>query len=820
MWTRAHLRDSEAPGGNAGDGPSRWPRLRPFLSLLAFSFGVRALLLIALGSHLPVGFDEIGYLQRAIAWQEILDGPGDLHIPDQALRDRAYGLGRWPPLHTFWMGLALVLAGGNLAAARWAVLLLSALTTPVVYGLGRELGPPRAATAAALLHALYPAFLAYSHLLWSESTFLLLLLISVWAALRSLRSTDGKVTTACALAAGFTMGLALLTRAAGLGMAIALPAWLALLGKRWRAATLCALTTLAVIAPWQLHLMAREGRGVLLSSQGGYNLLLGNNPWVPDGLGSSWAHPESKQQLEAAMEQEAERQSLGLDQAARALAMAEIRARPLAAASRALERLRMLWTPEVFPLRHLLHGLYPPTSPGKARILLAASTLTYLLLLTLVARGWRDTRPLGRSLILTLVVAGCIPSLMTIGMSRLHLPMLALLLPIAGVGATRPWGDRPWKWQPWALLGAFLLLTLPAWPLAANYYLRSSSHYAPLLTRIDSLLGQETLLNDRIELRRFDDFDETVRVRLLSPGSFADGSKRQAWKEGVRRRELIVWSPPGARLELVLSTKDRRWRLDPIVPEAWQRWQATEHPGIAWRWGGGEIDPRWGRWPDEEPPGPVLGLRSPSHAAPSRELDIVLEWSGAADLEQDAVAYSVALDRSAIGVCPTGKASPGRSRRFPDRVEGRWFAHACAVDKDGRWGPVTTAGPFVIDRSSPKIIDHELLRDGRAAQLRLQLSEPTFGTEHQKAFRLLAAGEDGKLETRNCSRRTEGDDLGMGWPKAAASSDLRTLTLTLGELPEEGLLRLIPCAQRGLKDAVGHPMHPGESIDFRVRKGS
>lgn len=49
-----------------------------------------------------------------------------------------------------------------------------------------------------------------------------------------------------------------------------------------------------VLGPWQFKLFQYERLILPLSTSGGYNLYLGNNPWVHEGFGSSWGRPESR----------------------------------------------------------------------------------------------------------------------------------------------------------------------------------------------------------------------------------------------------------------------------------------------------------------------------------------------------------------------------------------------------------------------------------------------------------------------------------------------------------------------------------------------
>ncbi|MCP3957836.1 MAG: glycosyltransferase family 39 protein [bacterium] len=562
---------------------------RPLALLIAVSLAIRlGLCLAVVGADVPLLFDEADYFARALAWRQAAASLAAFEAPPAAALAGVYGHGHWPPFHPLLLGAGLTLGGPNVAVARLLTVLMSTLTTFLVYRFARELTSDRAAWTAAWLHALYPTFVAYSHYLWSETTYVCLLLAGLLATVR-LPAADGRRRLVGAAVAGLALGLAVLTRTAALPFLLVVPAWLWLASGRRRIAVpaIVLASGLGVILPWQAVLITHEDRFVPLSTLGGYNLALGNNPWVPSGMGSSWGHEESKARLRDALESSTNR---GDDwrAAGSSLALEEIRRRPGAALVRAIERLGMLWAPDLFPLRHLFHAVYPPVPPALAGWAALATLAAYLALLVLAVLGLKELRY--RSLLLALLAAGMIPPVLTIGMPRLHLPLLALLLPAAGAGlallTTR--GSRR-SWVAAGLIAVALALVLAgSLPGTVSTWLLPSSHYSPAVERADRLLGSRARFSDRVLLRRVGGTGE-LTVKLVARGlRFTDGSRQRQWTDGDGNQlRLDLFSTSNEPVEIEISSSAESIRLRPIATDAWRRWRSSGFGGVEVYWAGG-----------------------------------------------------------------------------------------------------------------------------------------------------------------------------------------------------------------------------------------
>lgn len=576
-------------------------RGRALTLLFVISLALRCLALAAVvRSEVPLLYDESSYFDRALALRDLLVAYSRSECPADELWNRAYGRGHWPPLHAILLAGGLVIGGSTVAAARCVSVLLSALTTPLVFRLGLALSTRRAAWAAAGIHLLYPTFIAYSHYLWSETTAIFCFLLALHLAIQAGEADRPRRRLQLAAGAGAACGLGALARAALLPCVLVVPVWLAARGgsRRSRAATSAAalIAGLIVLLPWQALAASQAGRFVPLTTLGGYNLALGNNPWVPAGYGSSWGHETSKTRLRAELVEIASRESISWEAAGYILAREEVLAHPVVFLRRAMERLQMLWAPDFFPLRHLFNAIYPPMPPSLVGFLSLLSVTAYLVLLTLSVCGLLSPAGLAhRSLIIALLVTGMLLPALTLGISRLHLPLLALLLPAAGHGLCMLLPPAQARARRVAILGtlAILPVTVATVPRLVALYLVPSSYYAPV---IDRFPGVDVTYSDRLVLRWSGGPASALRMRLLTPQTqWSDGNRERHWAVGPGAADLAltVWSRTDRpwELEVAATAGGRAVRLRPVTGSAWRTWQPTGIPGLEVQWAGGGPSP-------------------------------------------------------------------------------------------------------------------------------------------------------------------------------------------------------------------------------------
>lgn len=417
---------------------------------------VSGLLKVALALYfadLPPRFDE----------QEFLDFGRRVAAGEDPVPWRAPG-------YQWFVALGLRAAGGSAGGVRVLQALLSVATTWLVWRLGRRRFGERAAFAAATFVAFYPALVAFSHLLWTETLYAALIVLAFERTLAFEESRDLRA----AAAAGVASGLAALVRSSGLVLLAASLAWLLFRGRRHAApgAGILALVAVLVIAPWSFHASQRCGRLVLVDTNSGYNLWSGNNRYVPADLQGVWGvglpllngveegwgrrlqakglDPEFARALpfgEWRAEMPARWAEAGIDDISSPAAddrfreegLREILRDPVTFLARVPRRLAAFWSPDFFLPRHLLRDWYGAVPPALAATLLVlgwAAAAVPLLLGPAALLSCRSS-PIGSLAVAWLGVTLALHAA-TFGVSRMHEPLVPML--VLAVAAAR-WSD-------------------------------------------------------------------------------------------------------------------------------------------------------------------------------------------------------------------------------------------------------------------------------------------------------------------------------------------------------------------------------------------
>src|SRR5215510_7252989 len=126
--------------------PPRGPAAAPHPALVLFlvSLLVRlAFLVPVIATSMPPLLDEGPYYSRAVAIAHVIASWATGRAPDRLDLIAAYGAGVWPPLHSIVLAIPMAVLGASVAVARATVVLLSALTTPVLYALGARVSSRR-----------------------------------------------------------------------------------------------------------------------------------------------------------------------------------------------------------------------------------------------------------------------------------------------------------------------------------------------------------------------------------------------------------------------------------------------------------------------------------------------------------------------------------------------------------------------------------------------------------------------------------------------------------------------------------------------------
>jgi 4-amino-4-deoxy-L-arabinose transferase-like glycosyltransferase len=340
-----------------------------------------------------------------------------------------------PPVYPFLIALGRGAVG--LEPPRLSVGLLqigiSALSMTLLYLLASDLFDRRAGLVAAGMFGFYPTIAAHTHLLWSESFMLCLIIASLLTVERAQRSGRPLV----ALAAGGVLGLAALTRQymfwfipiASLWLAFSLaPARLAA-RQRTLAAALVLAGALVVVLPWTARNYRVHGEFLLIASNSWTPLFLENNTHP------EWSGPNSLLKFYKKYRgREFERERF-----AREYTLNFIRARmPTWVVDRIRVGLPALLSLEDFPLRHLRSGWYGEVSKGMRVAAVAAVTTSYVALLIAFSFGLVATRlNSARVLVLLFMFFAAALVLPFPVVTRYRLPLEALAIPFAAAWITR-----------------------------------------------------------------------------------------------------------------------------------------------------------------------------------------------------------------------------------------------------------------------------------------------------------------------------------------------------------------------------------------------
>ncbi|MCA9248607.1 MAG: glycosyltransferase family 39 protein [Planctomycetales bacterium] len=582
-------------------------------ALIGLSLAPRLITLIAFAHYdTPPVYDEGGYFLRA---QGAADTFTSLLTLDHAgLRSGLYswfGWGKWPPLYPWLLSLGMPFFEDNVVGARCVNVLLSSLTTWVVYCLASRIAMNRAvAVIAAGLHALHPTLIAYAVLLWSETAYTLFLMLCILFMVQAMQAKELRKRRSHYLLASAALAATGLIRAASLPLFVIVPvlvAWLELRRNHpapYRLAAGMAATVLVIILPYQAVLCGVHKKIVLLSTASDYNLYLGNNPWVPLENGSSWGDNPSKAKVHRAM---------ATGDVAGRLAREEIAAHPMRFVARSAFRLRMLWSPDFFPLRHVLSAAAPPTYPWGVALLTCGTLLAFVFVL-----GWGlfgllavDQFHWGAKTIAWGMCVGLtIGPVVTIAMSRLHFSMTVILLPFAAAGVLAMSSRMGFRQLACGVgSGAFVLFALSSIPVVVGQHLLPSSYYAHLLTPVAERLNRTVEYRDVIAIRVPDDagptnFDLTLTISnchasLLTPydAQAAWEGKKQASQrafdnagiEKVRLRPgqetevILVGSGSDDSFDVLISTSDKEAKAT-LAPRCWKRGCDAAIPGVVYQW--------------------------------------------------------------------------------------------------------------------------------------------------------------------------------------------------------------------------------------------
>ncbi len=184
-----------------------------------------------------------------------------------------------PPGYPFFLSFIYHYVGQDYRTVIYVQILLSALTSLVVFHIGSTLFGRLAGAWAALLFALYFPYIRYPASLLSETLFIFLVALSVLYTARAEKFCQLKDQ----FYGGIFLGLAILTRPAGIAVAAAALCWLGIsYWGRWKAwcrgILIMSLAIIVVMLPWWSRSVAIHGQLIPLTTIGIKHMEVGYNP--------------------------------------------------------------------------------------------------------------------------------------------------------------------------------------------------------------------------------------------------------------------------------------------------------------------------------------------------------------------------------------------------------------------------------------------------------------------------------------------------------------------------------------------------------------
>jgi 4-amino-4-deoxy-L-arabinose transferase-like glycosyltransferase len=239
------------------------PFHRTLLIIVAGAFAVRLVYAWAFAPGLtPFGDDTFfHYIALDLAHGEGYVGSFDIFVTGTKLPTAEH-----PPLYPLALSVIALLGGEGLDAQRLLGVLAGSITVLGVGLVAARAAGPRAGLAAALLCAVYPAFIAADAAIMSESLFGALV---VFALFQTLRLLDQPSTGGMAIL-GVLVGCAALTRSEGLLLLVLLPIPVVVRapGRRLTLLAVVAGSTVLVVTPWVVRNWSQFGQPVFSTNEG------------------------------------------------------------------------------------------------------------------------------------------------------------------------------------------------------------------------------------------------------------------------------------------------------------------------------------------------------------------------------------------------------------------------------------------------------------------------------------------------------------------------------------------------------------------------
>lgn len=414
---------------------------RGLLLLFVAALALRVVAVFAIGEYKRPNVWESGAIAESLVagrgfafdWRAMLGTPPEPNVASTW----------WPPAYPLFLAACHIAApGAPYLAASLAQAALSAAIPILVFLLGRRLFGERAGWIAALIAAVHPPLLGFAALIQTALFEIFWTTLALTFAVRAGAAPDAtappqSATTRSApnrdaFLAGLAAAVAGLTRPPALAIVLIAPlAWRAT-GLPWRAiarrAAALFLGVALLIGPWVARNHRVRGEWILVSSNGGWNLYIGNNPQGPsDRIGLARAIPPALHQRLMTMNE------VEGDRYLRGLALEYIRTHPAETARRVLARAGdLVWFNEAFGRSSGYSGVVQRFTRGIYQ-------LSWGLLLPLAVAGMIASRRAWRKhlLLFSVIAANAAVILATFFVNRYRAPIEPILILFAAAAIER-----------------------------------------------------------------------------------------------------------------------------------------------------------------------------------------------------------------------------------------------------------------------------------------------------------------------------------------------------------------------------------------------
>ena len=205
-----------------------------------------------------------------------------------------------PPGYPYFLAALYTLFGAHPLPVELVQTVLAVITCLLIYLLGKRLANERTGLIAAGLFAAYPQFIRYAGNLYVETLFIFLFLV----VLVLLFDIVQKPSYPKSMIAGFCLGLSALVREVSLFILLPILLWAILMmrgsseKRQWgKMLSLFLVFFVLAISPWTLRNYLLFHSFIPISTSGGFNFYLGNNPQATGGYNSEsdaeikWLYP-------------------------------------------------------------------------------------------------------------------------------------------------------------------------------------------------------------------------------------------------------------------------------------------------------------------------------------------------------------------------------------------------------------------------------------------------------------------------------------------------------------------------------------------------